>query len=190
MGDLCINTATGDPVNYYQCHQRVKDGFYLLRIGGGLFGRLTGQPYAGAKWKGCDSSGDDRTQLIFRIADGKCTPIQTYKYLTRCDRPPAFDMMGILGIDPPTAQGTVAPTVNVFGADYVQYQMYEFDGTGTGDKAGIETRGSLNSKKASSIIDVMQDKAADLRVLQSQDEQDSNSEHEHITQVGNLDNFF
>jgi len=43
----------------------------IVRLGGGLFGRLTGFPYSGATWSGCGSSGDYLDQLVFLIANGE-----------------------------------------------------------------------------------------------------------------------
>lgn len=32
-----------DGITFYECYQTLTDGVYILRLGGGLFGRLTGQ---------------------------------------------------------------------------------------------------------------------------------------------------
>ena len=199
MGNICVNEDTGAPVDHYQCYQRIKDGFYLLRLGGGLFGRETGLPYHGAKWKGCGAEGDDRTQLIFRIADGKCTPIQAYTYVTRCDRPPALDMMTLLGLDEmPTAEGTVAPTISVFGPEYIQYHMYDYDpGTGHGHEPHqAHNTGKQKLATGETIIDTMkanthvgvlsQESEADI----DREEKHSSNHREHNVKVGRLDDFF
>jgi hypothetical protein len=41
----------------YECYVTIKDGTYILRLGGGLFGLLTGYPQPGATWSGCGRSG-------------------------------------------------------------------------------------------------------------------------------------
>ena len=60
-------------ISYYNCdHTSIINQHYLIkiRLGGGLFGRLTGFPHSGASWSGCGSSGDYLDQLVFLIANG------------------------------------------------------------------------------------------------------------------------
>lgn len=118
MGNIC------EGVNHYQCYQRIRDGYYILRLGGGLFGRLTGLPYNNSRWEGCGESGTDRDQLVFRIDSGVCTAIQKYTYTERCSRPPPIDFYVLEGNQAPSAGGTASPTVNVFGEPYVEGAMY------------------------------------------------------------------
>lgn len=71
-------------INKYECYQTLLDGVYILRLGGGLFGRETGFPYTDAWWKGCGLNGTWDEQLIFQISENKCTAIQKFKYNPRC----------------------------------------------------------------------------------------------------------
>lgn len=134
MGNIC------EGVNHYQCYQRIRDGFYILRLGGGLFGRLTGLPYNESRWEGCGRSGTDRDQLIFRIDSGICTPLQVYTYTDRCSRPTAIDFFAVEGIEVPTAEGSAAPTISVFGEEYVEGAMYRrLDESEESDSDGAST---------------------------------------------------
>jgi hypothetical protein len=107
-----------------QCYQTLKNGIYLLRLGGGLFGRIQGFPMSGAHWQGCGESGGDRDQLIFMIANGECIAIQKYSYPGRCVRPPPINSAQLSGTLSPTFGGTVPPTQSVYGETYVSGQMY------------------------------------------------------------------
>ena len=71
-------------ISKYECYQTLLDGVYILRLGGGLFGRETGFPNQGASWKGCGLNGTWDEQLIFQVDSNKCTPIQKFKYNPRC----------------------------------------------------------------------------------------------------------
>ena len=181
MGNTCDN------VNHYQCYERVKDGFYTLRLGGGLFGRLTGLPYTGAKWKGCGASGTDRDQLVFKISDNKCHPVQVFHFSNRCSRPPPIDRYHLSGLEAPTASGTVAPTVNVFGEPYVQYEMYAFDGAAQAAKAKQKVQAV--QAKPNSILDAIKSAEVDVVVQESIALPDDETD-EHIVPVGKLDAFF
>lgn len=50
-GKVCSGVST------FECYQSLNDGVYILRLGGGLFGDLTGFPYHGANWFGCGANG-------------------------------------------------------------------------------------------------------------------------------------
>jgi hypothetical protein len=194
MGNTC------EGVDHYQCYQRPKDGYYILRVGGGLFGRETGLPYAGAKWKGCGEEGTDRDQLIFKIANGACQPIQKFRYTTRCSQPPPIDRYALDGVETPVAQGTAAPTVSIFGPEYVQYQMYSFDegAEEVAKQAKIAAANELGKKKPS-LLEQMQDGkgVAFMQQALRQDpingaelDGDKYDEDEHIVHTGKLDAFF
>lgn len=118
-GKVCQGVMT------YECYQIIPDGIYILRIGGGLFGRLLGFPRGNATWSGCGVTlGTEREQLVFRISGGQCTALQVYEYTERCARPPSIDLASYSTTPSPTAGGTVAPTQSVFGEPYVKGQMY------------------------------------------------------------------
>ncbi len=122
--------ATGkvcESINTYECYQRLSDGVYILRLGGGLFGRLTNLPYINAQWEGCGFNGTDRTQFIFKIYSGVCYPLQAHTYTSRCDRPSPIDTSLPDSTLSPTFGGTVSPTVNIFGEPYVPGAMYGFN---------------------------------------------------------------
>ena len=201
MGNVCNGT------DLYQCYQRPKDGYYILRVGGGLFGRETGLPYAGAKWKGCGAEGTDRDQLVFRIANGACQPIQVFRYTNRCSQPPPIDRYALDGVETPTAQGTAAPTVSMFGPQYVQYEMYNFDeGAAEVTKQGkIDAAANAhahalgnNNKKPSMLEQIqagqgvafMQQASRQDPVNGAELDGDELDEDEHIVQTGKLDAFF
>ena len=122
--------ATGkvcESINTYECYQRLSDGVYILRLGGGLFGRLTNLPYINAQWEGCGFNGTDRTQFIFKIYSGVCYPLQAHTYASRCDRPSPIDTSLPDSTLSPTFGGTVKPSVNIFGEPYVpSIAMYGF----------------------------------------------------------------
>jgi len=148
------NTCEG--VNKYQCYQRIADGYYVMRLGGGLFGRLTGLPYANARWEGCGMSGTDRDQLVFRMVDGNCVALQKTTYTTRCTDPVPLDIYAIEGGSAPTAGGTAAPTVNTFGPEYVQYQMYSVEESEKRKKMGDSKSSSGEAeRKAEDIVDAL-----------------------------------
>lgn len=113
-----------DGVTTYECYQTLTDGFYTLRLGNGLFGPLTGFPYADASWSGCGAEGGARDQFVFRITDGVCYAVQKYTYTGRCDRPPAISTTTSASTVAPTGGGTVAPTQSVYGDVYIKGQMY------------------------------------------------------------------
>lgn len=108
----------------YECYQTVPNGLYILRLGGGLFGRITGFPYPNASWSGCGNFGTDRDQFVFRIANGVCTSVQKHTYSWRCDRPGTVNVNSFTGTKAPTSGGTIAPSQSVFGEPYVKGQMY------------------------------------------------------------------
>ena len=58
-GKVC-GTATATSM----CYQTMSDGLYVLRLGGGLFGRLTGFPQSDASWEGCGQSGGIHDQMV------------------------------------------------------------------------------------------------------------------------------
>lgn len=116
-----------DDVIVYECYQRLIDGVYILRLGGGLFGRLTGYPYPTANWTGCGVQGTDRDQLIFRISGGNCIPLQVHRYSGRCDKPQPLNFRAFSSTAAPTGGGTLSPTQSTFGKPYVKGQMYAFD---------------------------------------------------------------
>lgn len=117
-GKVCQGVST------YECYQTVPDGVYILRLGGGLFGRLLDFPYAHTNWTGCGASGDHLDQLVFRIANSECTPLQVFRYTHRCARPPPINLAAYSSTASPTGGGTVAPTQSTFGDPYVKGQMY------------------------------------------------------------------
>ncbi len=117
-GKVCHGVTT------YECYQRINDGLYILRLGGGLFGRITGFPYPNASWHGCGEEGTDRDQFIFRIANGVCTPIQKHRYSWRCDRPSPINGNAYSRTRAPTSGGTQAPSKSVYGDPYVKGEMY------------------------------------------------------------------
>lgn len=61
-----------DGITTYECYQTLPDGVYILRLGGGLFGRLTGFPYNNASWEGCGESGTLHDQLVRRFIQRRC----------------------------------------------------------------------------------------------------------------------
>lgn len=71
-------------ISKYECYQTLLDGVYILRLGGGIFGRETGFPNPGAWWSGCGLTGTWDEQLVFQIDSNKCNPIQKFKYNARC----------------------------------------------------------------------------------------------------------
>ena len=112
-------TAAGrvcDGITTFECYQTLTDGVYILRLGGGLFGRVTGFPMRNASWQGCGEQGGLHDQLVryslhyivhftvlyehimhctikmqvFSINDGKCTPLQKFHYAGRCSVPPVI----------------------------------------------------------------------------------------------------
>jgi hypothetical protein len=151
MGKVCEN------VNQYQCYQRVRDGYYILRLGGGLFGRLTGLPYNNSRWTGCGEEGTDRDQLVFRIAAGECTPIQKFTFSDRCSRPPPIDFYAIEGIEVPTAGGTAAPTINVFGEPYIAGAMYRRNLEGEQQESGEVEEGGRRLSEESEALPLLFD---------------------------------
>jgi hypothetical protein len=107
-----------------ECYQTLTDGIYILRLGGGLFGRQLGFPLPTAKWEGCGSSGTYLDQLIFTIRGGQCEPLQKYHYSGRCDRPPPLNTAALSSTLSPTFGGTVSPSQNIFGEPFVKGEMY------------------------------------------------------------------
>lgn len=118
LGKVC------DDIHIYQCYQTLINGVYILRLGGGLFGREIGFPEKNATWEGCGESGTDRDQFIFQIENGVCRPIAVNRYTWRCYRP---NPVGWDSTPSPTKGGTVAPTQNVFGPPYSAGNMYSVD---------------------------------------------------------------
>eukprot|EP01038_Epipyxis_sp_PR26KG_P013167 gene13167-17641_t len=125
MGKVCEGVYT------YECYQRLTNGLYILRVGGGLFGRLLEFPTPTANWIGCGENGTDRDQLIFQIKDQKCTPIQKFRYDTRCSQPDPINIASYSGTKAPTSGGTIAPSQSTFGNPYVKFQMYSINSGGT-----------------------------------------------------------
>ena len=123
-------------VTFYECYQTLTDGVYILRLGGGLFGRLTGTfnshvfalvyiiiimtdfPHSDAKWSGCGRNGTYLDQFVFAIAKGVCTPVQVFRYTSRCVQPPPVNEDYYSSTATPTKGGTVAPTQSTFGNPY------------------------------------------------------------------------
>eukprot|EP01033_Poteriospumella_lacustris_P005683 gene5683-4067_t len=129
-GKVCDQIAT------YECYQTIPDGLYILRLGGGLFGRLLDFPYARTNWTGCGASGDHLDQLVFRIAESKCTAVQVFRYANRCGRPNAINTAAYSSTSAPTGGGTRAPTQSTFGEPYVKGQMYAETGSSGGGGGG------------------------------------------------------
>lgn len=123
-GKMCYGVA------FYECYQRLPDGQYLLRLGGGLFGRETHLPENGAHWEGCGRSGTHREQFLFGIIRGRCHPLQVFNYTTRCDRPEPISAADTKSFwkneytQSPTGGGTVMPSQSVFGEPWVAGEMY------------------------------------------------------------------
>lgn len=65
-----------DGIANYECYQTLAAGKYLMRQGGGHFGKIIGFPYTGASWEGCGTSGTWNEQLIFQIVNASCFPMQ------------------------------------------------------------------------------------------------------------------
>ena len=70
-----------DGIRSYECYQVLPTGYYLMRMGGGSFGKLLNFPQIDASWEGCDRSGTWKHQLMFKIVDRVCYPLQ----VCRCD---------------------------------------------------------------------------------------------------------
>jgi hypothetical protein len=117
-GKVCVGAETT------QCYQTLTDGIYILRLGGGLFGKQLGFPMKNATWNGCQRSGGVLDQFIFVIAGGQCNPVQIHHWATRCDRPAPINAAGYSSTLSPTFGGTVAPSKAVYGEPYVPGQMY------------------------------------------------------------------
>jgi hypothetical protein len=86
-GNVCNDGDAGFgkwTISKYECYQTLLDGVYILRLGGGLFGRETGFPNPGSWWEGCGLKGTWDEQLIFQVDKNKCNPIQKFKYNPRC----------------------------------------------------------------------------------------------------------
>lgn len=77
-----------DGVYKYECYQILPNGQYIMRMGGGLFGKILNFPLLDAHWYGCGASGTWRDQFIFQIANQTCYPMQVFRYNTTCDKPP------------------------------------------------------------------------------------------------------
>lgn len=113
-----------DNIDIWSCLFNLIDGVYVMRLGGGLFGRETYLPHPTTLWSGCNATGTDRDQLIFRIYNNKCTPLQVWRYRSRCDLPAPIDVS--MPNSPSAAPSiTAAPSRNIFGNPYVASQMYE-----------------------------------------------------------------
>jgi hypothetical protein len=172
MGKVCEGSLT------YECYQRVSNGIYTLRLGGGLFGRITGFPKPNASWHGCGESGTDRDQLVFRIDNGVCTPLQKHRYTWRCDRPPLLGS-SYSGTHAPTASGTMAPTQNIYGETYVKGQMYaqtnQRHSVNMEDLESLSTFSEVNDLTSpfptSNTID-LESKIKELHALESKRKQD------------------
>ena len=65
-----------DGILRYECYQTLPSGQYLMRMGGGLFGKILDFPRAGASWEGCGASGTWRDQFMFEIVNQTCFPMQ------------------------------------------------------------------------------------------------------------------
>ena len=65
-----------DGILTYECYQTLTTGTYLLRMGGGTFGKIIGFPHSDANWVGCGVSGTWRDQMIFQIIDRQCYVLQ------------------------------------------------------------------------------------------------------------------
>ncbi len=51
-------------ITKYECYQTMADGTYILRLGAGSFGRVTGFPFNGSYWQGCGEEGGLHDQLV------------------------------------------------------------------------------------------------------------------------------
>ena len=121
-GKVCNGTLTS------QCYQTLIDGIYILRLGAGPFGDQLGFPRNDSSWEGCGESGGHLDQFIFVIKDGLCTPVQKFRYTSRCARPPPIDSAAYSRTLAPTFGGTVAPSESVYGEPYIPGQMYDIKG--------------------------------------------------------------
>lgn len=87
-GRVCDGIAT------YECYQILPTGKYIMRMGGGLYGKDLLYPRAFANWQGCGVSGTDRDQLIFEIVNQTCVALQVFTYTSTCSVPPALPGAG------------------------------------------------------------------------------------------------
>lgn len=62
--ELVMSGKVCHGVTKYECYQTMTDGTYILRLGGGAFGRLTGFPYNDSHWRGCGEEGGVHDQLV------------------------------------------------------------------------------------------------------------------------------
>ena len=72
-GTLC------DDMISYQCWVPLKDGTYVLRVGGGL--TIDSGDHT---WSFCGKTGGAQQQLVFTIADGECEPLMTFSKNQYC----------------------------------------------------------------------------------------------------------
>lgn len=76
-----------DGIMRYECYQTLPSGQYLMRQGGGLFGKILDFPREGASWEGCGTNGTWRDQLIFEIVNQTCSVLQVFHYNSTCSIP-------------------------------------------------------------------------------------------------------
>lgn len=103
FGRVCPNRngelSLEDRHKTYQCYQMLYDGYYILRLGNGIFDSLhyhypissrtnvtvfTEEAQSQATWSGCGESGGLNDEFVFQILNGECIPIQKYTYLSKC----------------------------------------------------------------------------------------------------------
>ncbi len=136
-GKMCAGVA------FYECYQTLPDGEYILRLGGGLYGRETRLPEDGAFWSGCGKTGGHREQMLFGVIRGACHALQIFNYTTRCAQPEPVSTDIVSGFyqdqytRAPSFGGTIMPTQHVFGNPYQKGKMYA---VGSGKEIG----GDLN----------------------------------------------
>lgn len=78
---------------------------------------------------------------VFRIGDGKCTPIQKFRYTGRCVVPPVvtneeYKQSGVIVTPAPTYMGSAKPTQSVFGTGRGSanvHRLHQRDTLGVGD---------------------------------------------------------
>lgn len=75
-----------DGIMRYECYQTLPSGQYMMRMGGGLFGKILGFPREGASWEGCGSNGTWRDQFMFEIVNQTCFPLENVRILPSLHR--------------------------------------------------------------------------------------------------------
>ncbi len=124
-----------------ECYQTLTNGIYTLRLrrlGGFDDTNKTNYAPTPAFWRGCGENGTALDQFIFQIANGKCTPLQKYRYRSRCSRPPPLNPASYSSTKAPTHGGTAAPTQSVYGLPYMKGKMYALRHDGSVPKENLE----------------------------------------------------